>query len=159
MDSTIIRIGIFILALIINACRQEDICLQPQTISMNVKCYRLTSAQTLVDTVLPNVTIGIPNDTFTYFKNTKNNVQFALTLSPLQDSSSFYIQPDSANSNKDTFILHYKRKLTFISNACGYQQHYTLYSNTTTLHTLHSIQITTPEVTNDVNKIHIKLIF
>jgi Family of unknown function (DUF6452) len=152
-------LGLYAL-LYLNACKQSNLCLEPQSIVLRGGFYHKDTANKNQDTLLMNANLIFGNTT-KYFINYKKQNKFSLPLSPLQDTMQVIFQSDSTTSTEstiDTFHLIYQRKLNFISVACGYQTYYTLQSTLTTHHVIDSVLIGIPEITNDVNKEHLKII-
>lgn len=147
------------------ACDQErDPCLQPRTVVTRLHTYRVMETDTGVavfDSTLPKPIIGVvdsPN-VFAYLKPAS---QFAVILSPLADSTKLFVIPDSAKQtqfDKDTITLFYRRKLQFISTACGYTYYYSIFNEHHTTNNIDSVKIFNGEVTNNVNVEHIKIYF
>jgi hypothetical protein len=88
---------------------------------------------------------------------------FSGRLSSSQDTAVWVFRDDTtAATPYDTLIFHYQRKLTFLSNACGYTYFYNLTSVTRSgakLNSRDSVLVENPDVTNNVNVEHIKLYY
>jgi hypothetical protein len=148
------------------ACEQEkDPCLEPRTVATQVGIYTARETDTgimVVDSTLPNVIAGVPDSTYAFVYAAKNIKSFSFVLSPLVDSTSIFIIPDSAKQSKfdrDTVTFFYARRLQFISTSCGYTYYYTLYGKRYTTYNIDSVLIVNGDVTNNVNVQHVKIFY
>jgi hypothetical protein len=142
----LVLIGSFFLLLI--ACEQErDPCLQPITATMRVIAKQPLTDTTSIDTLLPHP-VWFRVDTAIGLLYSKETARFSLLLSPLADSATYVLAPDSAAiASKDTLTFFYERKLQFLSNACGFTYFYSLQKIRSSSHNIDSVKI----VNNDVN--------
>jgi hypothetical protein len=107
------------------------------------------------DTAWPKVTLmALGKDSIV--KNEKRSSVF-LSLSPLSDSSRFYLKLDSTKT-PDTLTFRYTRKPNFVSAGCGFATFFTLDTVISTYHTIDSIHINNKEV-NSSNDTHLSLFF
>jgi hypothetical protein len=142
------------------ACEQErDPCLQPKTVPMRVVARQPDSDTTTIDTLLPGaVWIGI--DSMFAIGFPENSSAFSLLLSPLADSSRYALQPDSAIASFDTLTFYYRRKLQFLSNACGFTYFFSLDSIHATAHNIDSFKINNADVNQDASSPeHVQIFF
>jgi hypothetical protein len=116
------------------------------------------------DSLLPNVIIAArdSNNAFVYAQ--KNVSKFdRIVLSPITDSTTIYIVPDSAKVAdpfaRDTITFYYRRELHFISNACGYTTYYYLDRTQSTNYNIDSVIIFNGAVTQDATKEHVKIYY
>lgn len=148
------------------ACEQDrDPCLQPRTVSTRIGIYKAVETDTGIavsDSLLPNVIAGVPDSPFAILYAQKGVKDISFTLSPLTDSTSIYIFPDSARQSKfdvDTITFLYKRRLQFISTTCGYTYYYSLYDKRYTTYNIDSVIIVNGDVTNNANIQHVKVYY
>ena len=138
-------VGAFFVLLV--ACEQErDPCLQPTSVSMRVVAKRPITDTTVTDSLLPHP-IWLRIDTSLGILYPKKTGQFSLLLSPLADSCSYALVPDSAAINsRDTLTFVYDRRLQFLSNACGFSYFYSLQRVRTSRHNIDSVKIINADV-------------
>jgi len=148
------------------ACEQErDPCLQPRTVSMRMVFNKAVETDTGIavsDSALPNAMIGVLDSPFALAYAAKNLKELSFTLSPLADSTSIFIRPDSARTTRfdlDTVTFFYQRRLAFISTACGYTYHYFLTGLRNTAYNIDSVAVLSNDVTNNVNVQHVKVYY
>lgn len=165
-----IKSGHFILLLLLccfvwGSCTQEgDPCLLPTTVTARWGTYQSVETDTGVavfDSTLPKPIIGVPDSPMAFAYLTADK-KFTVLLSPLADSTKFFIIPDSARQSPfdvDTLVLYYSRKLQFISTACGYTYYYNIYGERHTSNNIDSVKIANGNVTNNVNIEHVKIYF
>lgn len=148
------------------ACDTErDPCLEPVTVALTMHTYRLADTGTaIIDSSFANALLG-PLDSDKVIYQAKAIPAYRITLSPMADTCRWYLQPDSAQSKKrDTLVFHYKRKLQFLSNACGYTYYYTVDNvrSTTrnfadTLHAIDSVRLNNGDVNGKADVTHLKI--
>lgn len=128
------------------SCEQErDPCLQPKTAPVRLVAKRPVTDTTSIDTLLPRpLWIGI--DSAFAIRFPERTSGFQLLLSPLADSCSYALQADSSVNRFDTLKFYYRRKLQFLSNACGFTHFYTLDSVVNTRYQIDSVKITNADV-------------
>lgn len=162
------HILLFLLACSIGfvACeRERDPCLQPRTVATRVAINKAVETDTGIavsDSALPNAIIGVLDSPYAIAYAAKGLKEFSYVLSPLADSTSIFILPDSARQSRfdvDTLTLYYKRRLFFISTSCGYTYHYFLTDLRTTNNNIDSAIILSNDVTNNVNVQHVKIYY
>jgi hypothetical protein len=152
---------LFAAILMMAACSQSNTCLTPKTVALRAGFYYHPTDSTSKDSSVLNANIFFGNQSLMYKSNLKNTNGFSIPLSQVDDSLTIYFQSDSLislPSTIDTIQLAYSRKLHFISTACGYETYYTLQRITTTHQVIDSIAISQAEVSNDVNKQHIRIV-
>jgi hypothetical protein len=152
-------------AVVWESCTQEgDPCLLPTTVTARFGTYHAVETDTgiaVFDSTLPKPIIGVVDSTG-LFASRDAAKKFSVILSPLADSTRFFIIPDSAKQSQfdiDTLTLFYNRKLQFISTACGYTYYYTIYGERHTTNNIDSVRIANGNVTNNVNIEHVKIYF
>ncbi|SEW05887.1 hypothetical protein SAMN05428988_1663 [Chitinophaga sp. YR573] len=107
------------------------------------------------DTIWPKVTLyALGKDTI--LSSVARSSVF-ISLSPLADSSRFYLKLDSTKT-PDTLTFRYTRKPNFVSAGCGFATFFTLDTVISTYHTIDSIHINNKEV-NSSNDTHLSLFF
>lgn len=107
------------------------------------------------DTIWPKVTLyALGKDTI--LSSVARSSVF-ISLSPLSDTSSFYLKLDSTKT-PDTLTFLYTRKPNFVSAGCGFATFFTLDTVLSTYHTIDSIHINNKEV-NSSNDTHLSLFF
>ena len=145
----------------IASCTQErQPCLTPKIASLNIECvhYPSDTATTVLDTALPKAIFVALTDSGQRAVIYPQTANFTISLSPVTDSCQWLMSTDSTTFPFNTLSFYYKRKLQFLSNACGYTYFYSLDS----VHFTHgqdidSILITNSSVTNNVNTKHLKI--
>lgn len=149
------------------ACdRQKDPCLQPIRAGMRIGVYKTVESDTgivALDSLLPNVIVGAL-DSPTYFIFAGKNISKidSVVLSPVSDTTSIFIQPDSARTSsfdKDTIRFYYTRSLHFISNACGYTTYYTINNLSYTTWNIDSVNLINGNVSNDASIENVKIYY
>lgn len=139
------------------SCKQDDICLLPQTIRM-VGGFAYNTSDTsyvLKDTFVENSYITFATDT----QILKNASQFSIALSPVHDSTRVIFVPDSTQTLgivADTIIFRHTAVNNFISIACGFNKFYTLQQVQYTHHFIDSVTINNNSVNDNVNTQHIQ---
>ncbi len=142
------------------SCTQSDLCLQPQSLALRGGFYYNDTSNTHRDTLLQNANLRF-GTSYSYFTNVKKQSKFSFSLSQIADTIPVIFQSDSttmAANTIDTLQLIYTRELHFISVACGYQTYFTLQKAITTNHIIDSVLIAVPQITNETNKEHLKLV-
>lgn len=159
---------ILVLSAAFVACKQDrDPCLEPRTVSTRILFQKAIESDTGVivgDSALPNAIVGVPDSPgrLVIGDRGKRLTLLEIVLSPLADSTSIYIIPDSSKIGKfdiDTVTFYYKRRLAFISTPCGYTYHYFLNSLRTTNYNIDSAIITSPDVNDNRNLRHVKIYY
>jgi len=148
------------------ACEQErDPCLEPRTVATQVSIHTARETDTgimVVDSALPNAIAKVLDSSYAFLYAAKGVNSFSFVLSPLVDSTSIVIIPDSAKQSKfdmDTVTFFYARRLQFISTSCGYTYYYSIYDKRYTTYNIDSVLIVNGEVTNNVNVQHVKIFY
>ncbi len=145
---------------IINSCKQNNTCTQPQTLALRGGFYIADTANTFRDTVLVNANLFFGSSS-QYMQSIKKARKFSFPLAQNEDSITVFFQSDSLTNSPntiDTFSIYYTKELHFISVACGYQNYFTITHTACTKHVLDTMITTTALVNNDVNKEHIKIV-
>ena len=132
----------------LTACEQDrDPCLQPTSVPMRVIAKRPLTDSMFVDSLLPDP-VWLRIDTALGLVYPSNTSSFSLLLSPLTDSCSYALMPDSSAVNSiDTLTFYYNRNLHFLSNACGFTYFFSLQRISTTTNNIDSVRI----INSDVN--------
>ncbi len=142
------------------ACKKtETVCLEIQNTTSNIGFYYRTNTNTYIDTSFVNGNIILESTRGNVLVNFKNTANIAIPLSPINDTSIMYVQPDSTSSILDTVTTINSRKLHFISNSCGYSTYFDIKNITYTQHTIDTIIVQNNSVTNDKNVEHVKIVF
>lgn len=141
------------------ACSQQRLpCLNPVTASLIVNTVHMKT-----DTSSVPVDSSLPKAAFYPLSNEKNDTSryqpsalFTLTLAP---DSTFCEWIYSANSAQpfDTLSFYYRRRLEFISNACGFTYYFDLDSVRTTHWHTDSVVILNTSVNDNVNTKHLQI--
>jgi len=140
------------------ACDDETkVCDQALTTDTHIRFLR-DSAGITRDTVMTQVTLyalGIQDSI--YRKQAVKDI--FLPLSPVADSSRFYLKVDSI-STADTLTFRYTREPHFISPGCGFSTFFTLYTVISITNTVRSLVINQRAITSSINNTaHITLYF
>ena len=137
------------------ACENETkVCDQTLRNDLHVHFQR-DSAGRVKDTIMPKVTAyAFGRDTI-YRQQALKDVFFQ--LSPVDDSSMFYLKVDSTLT-PDTLTFRYTRLKHFISPGCGFGTYFTLDTVIATRHTIDSVLINNKSVTSS-NDTHLTLFF
>ncbi len=148
-----------LLVVVGTSCTQERLpCLTPKTVTMKVKTVKWVNSSLTTDTVLQTSLWGAVTETGTRGYGYAGRSSYALTLSPVADSSVWLFAPDTATGTPiDTLTLHYERVLTFLSNACGYTYYFNLQSATNTTHNIDSVRILNASITNNASTNHLQI--
>jgi hypothetical protein len=141
------------------ACTQErQPCLTPTKASLNVHTVHfVTGNTTATDTALPSAVFraftgsGVKGFVF------NRSATFAISLSQLEDSTTWVMTTDTTNTVFDTLTFYYFRQQQFISNACGFAYFFGLDSVHTTHYNIDSVLITNSSVTNNVNTSNLQI--
>jgi hypothetical protein len=145
----------FSLAAVFFACENETkVC--DQTLRNDLHAhFQRDSAGIVRDTVMPKVTLyAFGRDTIYKQQPLKD---IFMELSPLADSSQFYLKVDSALV-ADTLTFRYQRVQHFISPGCGFGTYFNLDTVIATRHTIDSVVINNKSVTSS-NDTHLTLFF
>ena len=137
------------------ACENETkVC--DQTLSNSLHIHFSRDSQGIVrDTIMPKVTaLALGRDTI-YKRQPLGNLFFQ--LSPVADSSQYYLKVDSALV-ADTITVRYTRTKHFISPGCGFGTYFTLDTVIATRHTINDLQINNKSVISS-NDTHLTLFF
>lgn len=150
----------FLFSFLLFACNQErDPCLQPTTVSCRIRTIRPLTDSTVADTLLKNP-LWVAIDSLNGIQYPAGTAYFSLLMSPITDSCRYSLQPDTASIVKDTLTFYYKRKLQFLSNACGYTYYFSLLNINTTNHLIDSVKINNADVNGNVNSPeHVQIYF
>lgn len=150
----------------ISSCTQErQPCLTPKIASLNLRFvhFAIDTAITnnsFQDTALPSAVFApLTGSTINEVRYTTPSAYFTISLSPVSDSCTWLFQADTNATVQDTLQFYYKRKLQFLSNACGYSNFYTIDSvhASKSSGVIDSVIITNNSVTNDVNTRQLKI--
>jgi hypothetical protein len=137
------------------ACENETkVCDQTLRNDLHVHFQR-DSAGVVRDTVMPKVTLFALGRDSIYKKQPLKDL--FMPLSPLADSSRFYLKVDSALV-ADTITFRYKRVQHFVSPGCGFGTYFTLDTVIATRNTIDSVLINNKSVTSS-NDTHLTLFF
>jgi hypothetical protein len=152
--------GLIAILLIFAACEDETkTCDQTLIADLGINFKKDTLLDEInskvTDTTWPKVTLtALGKDTI--ISNVPRSQVF-VSLSPLSDTSSFYLKLDSTKI-ADTLTFIYARKPNFVSAGCGFATFFTLDKVISTFHTIDSIHINNKEV-NSSNDTHLSLFF
>lgn len=142
------------------ACSDETkVCDQASATDMRIR-FKRDSAGITRDTIMPAVTLYALNKDSIYRKQAVSSV--FLSLSPVADSSRFYLKIDTLlpNTAADTLTFRYTRRPHFISPGCGFSTFFSLDTVISTRHTIQSFIINQSEITSTLNDTaHITLYF
>ncbi len=154
-------------SLFISCSQERQPCLTPKIASLNLRYVHFTADSAIASNITADT--ALPKAIFTAITDSGNrsviyiapSAYFTISLSPAADSCKWAFIADSASlktgASFDTMSFFYKRKLQFLSNACGYTDFYSIDSVHTTQHHVDSVIITNTSVTNDVNTKHLKI--
>ncbi len=149
------------------ACdRIKDPCLLPKTAPVSIGTYKAIETDTGIavkDSMLPTPIMGVLDSPYAVVYIPENATsKFKLILSPITDSTKYFILPDTLNRTPaefDTVTFYYTRKLHFLSTACGYTYFYSLRDVRSTNHAIDSIKLVQTEVTTAANAEHVKIYY
>jgi hypothetical protein len=133
------------------ACTRQDLCLRNATIVANISLKTNTDSVAR-DTTLPQLSIAYP--TLSLGARAFGIQKFNMLLNTLQDSTVLYVSTDTIGFKVDTLTVYHKRKLHFISKACGYNYFFDIDSIASKKKIFKSIQITDTLVTDDATRTH-----
>lgn len=168
-----IKPGYKLLLAVISACAlaqaacdtERDPCLEPVTVALTMHTYRRAdTGTTIIDTSFANALFA-PLDSEKVVYQVKSVPVYRITLSPVADSCRWYLQPDSAQRRKrDTLTFFYRRRLQFLSNACGYTYYYsvdsvrsTVRAFADTVHAIDSVRLANGDVNGKADVTHLKI--
>lgn len=118
--------------------------------------YTKPGTTTIVDTVLPKVTVwGLGKDSLIRKRTGMSGMQ--LPLDANNDTSRFYFQTDSTRV-ADTLTFAYKRQPHFVSAGCGVAMFYNIDTAWSTQNVVKSVQLNAKNITT-INEVHIILHF
>jgi len=144
------------------ACTQErQPCLTPKTASLNIETihYQTDTNTVPIDTTLPGAAfiplVGAGGTGGDYFYPPQST--FTISLSPDSTICRWAFSTDTLFYPFDTLTFYYQRIPTFLSNACGFADFYTLDSVHTTHAIIDSVHILNTNVTNNVNTKHLQI--
>ncbi len=142
-------------------CRKDELrdpCLQPTNVAVRLALKQVRDTMR-VDTGLPKaILLPIGGQTGLQFANGATTL--SAYLSPQADSCRYIISADSFATVPDTLSFFYSRKITFLSNACGFTTFFTLSGATATRNAIDSFRLVNPLVNNDANSpAHLLLYF
>jgi hypothetical protein len=144
------------------ACEKErDPCLQPTITTLRFGTYQPADTGSAGrDSVLPSAIVGLVDTPVLWFYGFKSS-KFASILSPLTDSTRWYIVPDSNDriNGRDTITFYYQKRLQFLSTGCGYTYYYTLKDVVATNRRIDSVKINSYDVTGDAKIEHVKIFY
>ncbi len=144
----------FIFAGIIACENETKVCDQTLRNDYHTHLMRKLNGK-LADTVMPKVT-AYAFDRDTIYKSQPLGDLF-FQLSPIADSSLFYLKVDSSFV-PDTLKIRYTRQQHFISPGCGFGTYFNIDTVITTMHTIDSVAINNKSVTSS-NDTHLTLYF
>ena len=144
------------------SCQKSSNCLTPKVVTLNAGMYYRMLDTNLVfkDTLLVNSNI-IFGTKRNYFINLKQRSKFNISLAQNIDSVTLYFQSDSATfamQTIDSIQLVYTRTPHYISTACGYETFFKIQHIQYSQNIIDTILINDNDVTNDVNKEHLKIV-
>jgi hypothetical protein len=144
----------------LSCTRQKDPCLMTRTAVLKFGTYQAADTGRLgKDSTLPAPIIGMIDTGVLFSAGAKAN-KFGVLLSPLRDSTRFFIIPDSSRMNEtDTIVFYYSRDLHFLSTSCGYTHFYRLGYIRNTINNIDSVVITAPDVNTDAKTEHVKIFY
>jgi len=148
---------LFLLAAVVVACDDETkFCDQALNTDLHMRFIR-DSAGFTRDTTMAQVTLYALKMDSIYRKQAVSDV--FLSLSPVADSSRFYLKVDSI-SEPDTITFRYKRAPHFVSPGCGFATFFNLDTVISTNNTIQSLLINQRAITSTTNDTaHITLYF
>lgn len=166
-NSQILLFFVVVASVYLAACeRVKDPCLLPRVAPLGIGTYKAIETDTgiaIKDSVLPSPIMAALDSpaAFVYIPEQATS-KFRLSLSPLTDSTKYFILPDTLNttaSGFDTMTVYYVRKLHFLSTACGYTHFFSIYDVKTTNHVIDSVKLVQTEVTTAADVEHVKIYY
>lgn len=143
-------------------CKSErNPCLEPTVVNTNISFKVLNTGDTVLrDTTLPYLYVaGLNLDSLVMPRYYLNVSKFPISLNNKNTQTTFLIGTDSTSIIFDTLIVEHQNRLYFISNACGYTNHYTLNNFKVSKSLIDSFVLLNNDVSNDVSQDHVQLIF
>lgn len=154
------RISVILLMMsLLFACSKSSTCLTPKVVGLRGGFYYRDSATLYRDTILTNANLFF-GSAQQYFANLKRTSKYHFSLSQSADSVIFYFQSDSLSFEPETIdsvTIHYLREPHFISTACGYETYFSITGIHYSTNVIDTILISFADITNDVNKEHLKI--
>lgn len=139
----------------IAACENETkVCDQTLRNDFHIHFQR-DSAGVIRDTIMPKVTAFALGRDSIYKSQPLKDLFFQ--LSPVADSSLFYLKVDSTLT-PDTLTIRYTRQQHFISPGCGFGTYFNIDTVIATMHTIDRVIINNKSVTSS-NDTHLTLFF
>lgn len=156
-----IRLVVLLLlfAFILPGCTQQrQPCLDPVRASMILQSvhFKTDTSTKTVDTSLPSAVfypVSLQKNDTTRFSAGSS---FILSLSPDTGFCQWLFSPVRGGT-LDTLSFFYKRKLEFLSNACGFTYFYSLDSVRSTHKNVDSATILNATVNNNINTKHVQV--
>lgn len=147
------KIVIFFFILAASGCNIKRPCDEATSFPVKAGFYQ-SYGQELTDTLLSGVTVfALENqDSLLYEMDTLMQVE--LPLSPFSDSTNFVIQYKGI---ADTILFTYNRRLTLLSEACGFVMFFSINNLQPSHHLIDSLILTDKNLDAD-QKEHLKII-
>ncbi|MEQ1552978.1 MAG: DUF6452 family protein [Ferruginibacter sp.] len=135
---------IFISLCLVQSCRDDfNICTLGRDVKFNVGFYKKTGSIETINTA-PNFSIFLLGGS-TPIISQANTSAFSIPLNITVDSAKYVLTMDTSLP-KDTITIIYSSKSEVISAECGTAVFNTISKITTTLNTIDSVKIISPEV-------------
>jgi hypothetical protein len=155
---------VFVFITLLAACTQQRTpCYDPKIVTVAIGTYRMADT-VAVDTSLPDPAFYCIDTPVGQGRGSTN--KFNALLSPFVDSTRWVLIPDQDDSVDgtpfelyDTLTFYHLKKLTFISNSCGYVYYYNLLDVKTTHNSIDSLVLFNASVNNNANTQHIKIFY
>lgn len=136
-------------------------CLEPKKYFLKLQANETADTGTAGQPVnLPSPVVGLVDTPVLFITDTIAANTFQGSLSVLNDSTRWFIQPDTNNpAGRDTIVFYYNRVPVFLSTACGYTFVFSLQDVAFTNNSIDSARIEIVDVTNDVDNINVKIFY
>ncbi len=132
-----------------SSCKDEyTFCETPTAVSFNNQFFKPAMGATPeTPTLAPNLNIKLISSGTSIYSNQPNIIGFVLNLSPASDTARYQISIDNVQP-KDTLTIVYNSTKVNLSAVCGDVFYKRILSYKTTTHTIDSVRLTNPIVTN-----------
>jgi hypothetical protein len=133
-------------------CRKDELrdpCLQPTNVAVRLALKQVRDTLRVDTGLAKAILIPLGGKTALQFGNGATTL--SAYLSPQSDFCQYLFTADSFATVPDTLSFSYSRKITFLSNACGFTTFFTLSRATATGNAIDSFLLVNPLVNNDAN--------
>ncbi|HLR36627.1 MAG TPA: DUF6452 family protein [Chitinophagaceae bacterium] len=126
------------------SCGDDKECNSPVKTPLGIGFFQQINQEKASDSMLPALSFHPIGTVDTSIQTNINAIY--VPLNPHNNSTQFYIRPDTTLSMGDTISISYTNDLQFVSAGCGFKNVYHLDTVQTTHHHIDSIRIKLKEV-------------